>query len=71
MVAVVTVRVMEVAADDVVDVIAVLHRLVTAVLAVPMLRVVVLALVFGRAVVPVALDDRDRAGVAHVCPALR
>ena len=65
-IAVVAVRVMQVAADDVVDVIAVLHRLVAAVRAMLVLCVVVFAVVFGRAVVGVALGDRDRAGFAHV-----
>jgi hypothetical protein len=56
-------RSVEVAADDVVDVVAVLDRLVPAVRAVLVLGVVVVAGVVGRAGVGVGVADRDGAHV--------
>src|SRR5437764_175428 len=58
-VAVVPVRVVQVAADAVVDVVAVLDGLVAAVRAVLVLRLVVVALVVRRALRRVGLADRD------------
>src|SRR5215831_13426817 len=60
-VAVVAMRVVQVTGHDVVHVISVLHRLVTAVRAVLVLGVVVVAVVVGRALVRVGFADR------HVC----
>jgi hypothetical protein len=70
-IAVIAVRVVEVAADDVVDVVTVLYRLVAAVGAVLVLGAVVFAVVVGRALVGVGLGDRDGGVLAHVRAPLR